>query len=208
MNGASIFWSTIRASSIFISGESPGTTSFGTTRSEGSFTIAASVGAAVVTSSRLAAARMRSNRAQPYLSAGAQPSPTIKSGTVSPGSFQRAEVDKPDASAEPVSDEDSVQLVPRNQRVQLTIDSLQNYELIRPIPVVIDSLADKIFTAEVTDLNLSISENSLGGALLFLKHRITTIYEEYRMKKTLDPEQSRCLEILQTYIGKTKRNWR
>ena len=206
MDRDNIFWSTIKTSPIFVAGRSQVTTRVLTT--EASFTIAAPVGAAVVTSSRIAAARVRSTRARSCFSAGVPPSPAMKAATVSPGPLGSAEVDKPDASARALSDEDSVRLAPRNERVQITIDSLQNYELVKPIPVIVDSLADKIFTAEVPDLNLSISENSLGGALLFLKDRITTIYEEYRMKKTLDPEQSRCLEILQTYIGKTKRNWR
>jgi hypothetical protein len=121
---------------------------------------------------------------------------------------ERAETAASDApeSAAPV--EAPARPAPTNERVQLIIDSLQNYELVKPIPVVVDSLADKIFTAEAPDLNLSISENSLGGALLLLKDRIAAIYEEYRMKTSLDPEQTRRLEALQTYIGKAKRNWR
>jgi hypothetical protein len=131
---------------------------------------------------------------------------------VTPGSLQtaeeRAEVDDPDDPPNAVSDEYPVKPAPKNERVQLVIDSLQNYELIKPIPVVVESLGDKIFTAEAPDLNLSMSEGSLGGALLLLKDRITTIYEEYRMKKIVDPEQARRLEVLQLYIGKAKRNWR
>jgi hypothetical protein len=69
-------------------------------------------------------------------------------------------------------------------------------------------LGDKIFTVEAPDLDLSMTGNSLGSALLSLKDRITTIYEEYRIKKTMDREQERRLDILQMYIGKTRRNWR
>lgn len=208
MDSANIFWSTIRTSPIFIAGRSQVTSGVLNTSSEESFTIATPVGAAIITSSRIAASRLRSNRAGSYLSLEVQRSPAPKAVTVSPASLERAEVDEASAFAKAVSDAAAAPPTPRNQRVQLTIDSLQNYDLIRPIPVIVDSLADKIFTAEVPDLNLSISEGSLGGALLFLKDRITTIYEEYRMKKTLDPEQARRLEMLQTYIGKTKRNWR
>jgi hypothetical protein len=125
---------------------------------------------------------------------------------VDPGSLQRVEV----GSAGPrnaVPGEYSAKPAPRNEREQLVIDSLQNYDLLKSIPVVIETLGDKIFTAGAPDLNISISDNSFGGALLLLKERITTIYEEYRMKRTLDLEQERCFNILQTYIGKTRRNW-
>jgi hypothetical protein len=74
--------------------------------------------------------------------------------------------------------------------------------------VVLESFGDKIYTAEAPDLELSASDNTLGDALLLLKDQITTVYEEYRMKKTMNREQSRRFETLQTYIGKTKRNWR
>jgi hypothetical protein len=210
MDSAHIFWSTIRTSLLYVVAGSQSAARVVSTSSEESFTIANLLGAAIVTSSRTAAPRIMSNRPRSYLSAEVQCAPATKAQAISvpPLSDERAEADQSDAFASVALPEVPARPAPRNERVQLVIDSLQNYDLLKPIPVVVDSLADKIFTAEAPDLNLSISENSLGGALLVLKDRIATIYEEYRMKKTLDPEQARRFEILQTYIGKTKRSWR
>src|SRR5262249_39355828 len=58
---------------------------------------------------------------------------------------------------------------PRLEKIELAIDSLQNYAVKKPIPVVIESLGDKVFIAEAPDLNLSTSGNSVGAALLALK---------------------------------------
>jgi hypothetical protein len=209
MDSGHIFWSTIRTSLLYVAAGSQSAARVLSTSSEESFTIAAPLGAPIVTSSRTAPRRLISNRARSHLSVEVQrPPDNNKTIAVPPESHQKAEAEDWDALTSAASPAAPAQPAPRNERVQLIIDSLQNYDLIKPIPVVVDSLADKIFTAEAPDLNLSISENSLGGALLLLKDRIATIYEEYRMKKTLDPEQARRFEILQTYIGKTKRSWR
>lgn len=209
MDSGHIFWSTIRTSLLYVAAGAQSAARVLSTSSEESFTIAVSLGTAIVTSSRTAPPRPISNRARPHLSLEVQcPPDNDKTNAVSPILQEKTEVDDSVVLASVALPEAPAQPAPRNERVQLIIDSLQNYDLIKPIPVVVDSLADKIFTAKALDLNLSISENSLGGALLLLKDRIATIYEEYRMKKTLDPEQARDLEILQTYIGKAKRNWR
>jgi hypothetical protein len=208
MDSTRIFWSTIRTSLLYVAAGSQSAARVLSTRSEESFTIAVSLGAAIVTSSRTAPPRLISNRARSHLSVEVQCLPDDNKTIAVPSvSQEKAEANDTDALASVALPEAPAQPAPRNERVQLIIDSLQNYDLIKPISVVVDSLADKIFTAEAPDLNLSISENSLGGALLLLKDRIATIYEEYRMKKTLDPEQARRFEILQTYIGKTKRSW-
>jgi len=209
MPRGNIFWSNTRTSAIFVAPTSGLATNASVlnTSSEESFMIAASVSAAI-SSTGTAASRRLSSRARSYLWTGVQHRPPASATTVNTGSLRRAEVGDADFRANVAPAEYPAKPVPRNERVQLVIDSLQNYDLIKPIPVVIESLGDKIFTAEAPDLNFSMCDNSLGGALLLLKDRITTIYEEYRMKKTLDPEQARRLNILQTYIGKTRRNWR
>ena len=198
----------MRTSSLLVAGGSQLATKVVKTSSEGSFPISIPAGAAIVTSSRITASRLLSNQARSFLPAAIQSAPAAKAVTVPPGVGERAEAEGSDALANAASSASPAGSAQKNERVQLVIDSLQNYDLIKPIPVVVDSLADKIFTAEAPDLNLSISENSLGGALLLLKDRIASIYEEYRMKNILDPKQARRLEILQTYIGKAKRNWR
>jgi hypothetical protein len=95
----------------------------------------------------------------------------------------------------------------RTERIQLAIDSLQNYEILKPIPVLVESLGDTVFVAEAPDLNVSITGNSVGSAFLLLKDHIINIYEGYRSKKGLDSERARQLLIFDEYIGKTRRHW-
>jgi hypothetical protein len=95
----------------------------------------------------------------------------------------------------------------RTERIQLAIDSLQSYELIKPIPVLIESIGDKVFVAEAPDLNVSITGNSVGASFLLLKDHIVTLYEGYRGKKGTDAERARQLNIFENYIGKTRRGW-
>lgn len=200
------FWSSTRAPSVLVTcGSYLTRISVLNTSSEESFTIVVPFTAATVSSTQIAALRRLSNRSRFRLWAGVQPSLSVEAMMETPRSLPRAEVGDPDDLAKLASGEHPAKPAPKDERLQMTIDSLQNYELLKPIPVVIESLSDKFFTAEVPELNLSISETSLAGALLILKDHITTIYEEYRMKKMLNPEQARQLEILQIYIGKTRR---
>jgi hypothetical protein len=96
---------------------------------------------------------------------------------------------------------------PRQDKIELTIDSLQNYELLKPIRVVVESLGDKVFVAEAPDLNVSTSGTSVGGALILLKDHISTIYEGYTSKKNLDSERARQFKTFETFIGRPRRNW-
>ena len=49
--------------------------------------------------------------------------------------------------------------------------------------------------------------NSMGGVLLELKERIANIYEAYRGSTNLSADKAQQLKILESYIGKTRRNW-
>ena len=93
------------------------------------------------------------------------------------------------------------------ERIELAIDSIQGYDLIKPIPVLIESLGDKVFVAEAPDLNLSTSGNSVGAAFLMLKEQIITTYEGDRSKKGPDPQRTQQLAALEQYIGKPRRHW-
>src|SRR5215471_12459508 len=84
----------------------------------------------------------------------------------------------------------------RVEKIELAIDSLQSYEVIKPIPVLVESLGDKVFVAEAPDLNLSTSGNSIGAAFLMLKEQIAATYEGYRSKKGLDSERTRQLAVM------------
>jgi len=91
-------------------------------------------------------------------------------------------------------------------RLELAIDSLPGYELIKPIPVIVEPLGNKVFVAEVPDLDISITGTSVSGVLLQLKDQIVRVYEGLRTKKGLDPERTRQLGKLETFIVK-RRNW-
>jgi hypothetical protein len=93
------------------------------------------------------------------------------------------------------------------ERIELAIDSIQGYDLIKPIPVLIESLGDKVFVAEAPDLNLSTTGNSVGAAFLLLKEQIITTYEGDRSKKGPDPQRTQQLAALERYIGKPRRHW-
>ena len=92
-------------------------------------------------------------------------------------------------------------------RVELTIDSLRSYELVKPIPVFVESLGERHYVAEVPDLNITTSASSLSEILIVLKDSITQTYDELRIRKNQDSEQARRLKTLESYIGKSKRGW-
>ena len=91
-------------------------------------------------------------------------------------------------------------------RIELTIDSLRAYELVKPIPVFVESLGERHYVAEVPDINITTSASSLSEILIVLKNSITQTYDELRIRKNPDPEQVRQLKSLEAYIGKSKRS--
>ena len=103
--------------------------------------------------------------------------------------------------------EKTVARTPKTEKIALAIDSLNNYDLIKPIPVLIESLGDKVFVAESVDLNLSTTGDSVGAAFLLLKEQIITTYEGYRSRKGSDSERARQLAVFDQYIGKPRRHW-
>lgn len=96
---------------------------------------------------------------------------------------------------------------PAIAKVELTINSLGSYELNKPIPVFVKSLGNRHFVAEVPDLNISTSANSLSDILIVLKDRVTQTYDTLRLRRNLDTEQMRQLKVLETYIGRPRRGW-
>jgi hypothetical protein len=92
-------------------------------------------------------------------------------------------------------------------RVELTIDSLRTYELVKPIPVFVESVGERHYVAEVPDLNITTSASSLSEILIVLKDSVTQTYDKLRIRRSLDPEQTRQLKMLEKYIGKSKRGW-
>jgi hypothetical protein len=125
------------------------------------------------------------------------------------GSLQRSDLGTQDPSSVggPAPVVEQPKPPPRTDKIELTIDSLQNYELLKPIRVIVESLGDKVFVAEAPELNVSTSGTSVGGALILLKDHISTIYEGYTSKKNLDSERARHFKTFETYIGRPRRNW-
>jgi hypothetical protein len=81
-----------------------------------------------------------------------------------------------------------------------------NYELTKPIPVLIESLRDRVFVAEAPDLNISTTGNSVGAAFLLLKEQIHSA-EGNRSKRGSDTDRARQLAVFEKFIGKPRRHW-
>ena len=92
-------------------------------------------------------------------------------------------------------------------KIELAIDSLTNYDLLKPITVFIEPLGDTVFVAEAPDLNLSTTGSSVGAAFLLLKEQVITTYEGYRNKKGADADRARQLAAFEQYVGKPRRHW-
>jgi hypothetical protein len=93
------------------------------------------------------------------------------------------------------------------RRIEMTIDSLPNYDLLQPIPVVIEALDDRMFAAQAPALEISTTGSSIGGSFLQLKEQIGATYEQCRQKSSLTPERLHQIGLFQAYIGKAKRGW-
>src|ERR1700758_802780 len=162
MDSGNMFWSSTQNTSVLAgSGTRSSTqTSVLNTSSEVSFSTAVPAAAPIISSTASAAARRLSNRARSYLWIGMRQTIPVDAPMVTSEPPPRAEVGNRDTVTNAAPREPPARPAPRNQSVPLVIDSLQNYELVKPIPVVVESLGDKIFTADAPDLNLSMSEHS------------------------------------------------
>jgi hypothetical protein len=178
------------------------------TGAEATFTTGASATTIMISSNRNAASQWPSGRAgrPPAARVQRQVYANFEAPTPTSGSLEGPEDPSgPVEAAAPVIDQPKPPI--RTDKVELTIDSLQNYELLKPIRVVVESLGDKVFVAEAPELNVSTTGNSVGGALILLKDHISTVYEGYTSKKNLDAERTRQFKVFETYIGRPRRNW-
>jgi hypothetical protein len=155
-----------------------------------------------------ASVRLASNRARPpqWASAGAPAAVRERKPKEEPQADPIAEDEDPAAAAAEAPA--AAEHTPRGpDEVRLEIDALQYYELLKPIPVVIRTLGERTFEAEVPELNISTTGSSLTGAFLSMKEQIITIFDRYRGKKVLNPEQQRQLAAFEQYVGGPRRNW-
>jgi hypothetical protein len=205
-------------STLVSSGLHPTTTTSGlNTTAKELITTVALASTAMVNLDRTASSRLLSSRARRSLWARVQDSLSVEGMAAT-----RGRPAKPDATAmkedgasdavnaDTPTDAAEASLakpISGTSRVELTIDSLRTYELVKPIPVFVEALGERHYVAEVPDLNITTSASSLSEILIVLKDSVTQTYDRLRIRRNLEPEQARQLKMLETYIGKSKRGW-
>jgi hypothetical protein len=237
MNGLKIISSnTWTPSRLVSSGLHPTTTTSGlNTTAEELVTTVLLASTAMVNLDRTASSRLLSSRARRSLWARVQDALSVEGMTAtrgppgkpdanamnedgasdapigdSPGDAANADGPSDGANADGLADAPAASLpqpTSGTSRVELTIDSLRTYELVKPIPVYVESLGERHYVAEVPDLNITTSASSLSEILIVLKDSVTQIYDKLRIRRSLDPEQAKQLKMLEKYIGKSKRGW-
>jgi hypothetical protein len=83
--------------------------------------------------------------------------------------------------------------------IELIIDKLPRHALVKPIPVTISPLGDRVFIASTPDLDITVTGNSLSDALLLLKQQLESTYENLRGKAS-GREEERQMKKLREYI--------
>ena len=143
------------------------------------------------------------NAVRPLPQVAAQSSPPTAEGGVSSG--------EPQASSEPsptAPDNGSETAPPKERRapapgqgdsIELIIDKLPRHALVKPIPVTISPLGDRVFIASTPDLDITVTGNSLSDALLLLKQQLESTYENLRGKAS-GREEERQLKKLREFI--------
>jgi hypothetical protein len=106
------------------------------------------------------------------------------------------------------SEDESEQASPKERRapassqgdsIELIIDKLPRHALVKPIPVTISPLGDRVFIASTPDLDITVTGNSLSDALLLLKQQLESTYESLRGKAS-GREEERQFKRLREYI--------
>lgn len=164
------------------------------------FTSAVTASSNVITSNSAYSSRRQSSLAQRSLWTLSRPSVSVAPSPMAP----RRPSESPNVGT---PSEKTAARTSKTDKIALAIDSLNNYDLIKPIPVLIESLGDKVFVAESLELNVSTTGDSVGAAFLLLKEQIITTYEGYRNRKGSDSERARQLAVFDQYIGKPRRHW-
>ena len=205
MSDPNIIHSTLSSAKIFVSTASRPSTSrlVPDASADGAFTMAAGAGTALTSTNRTSFSRILTNRARSSLQVSFRLPRPVEGGAVSPDLSQTPETEEvtppgpPNVLPEAHIPAPAPKKSARAEKIELAIDKLPNHELIKPIPVLIESLGDKVFIAEVPGLDISITGNSMGGVLLQLKEHIANIYEGQRASNSLKPEAARQLKVLE-----------
>jgi hypothetical protein len=151
------------------------------------------------------------------VTSGVRPSPPTPARPLPPPEQTPSEPpgDPPAPSAEPAAEASAPQVQDGSTKsgqgdgIDLIIDKLPRHGLIKPIPVTISPLGDRVFVASTPDLDITVTGNSLSDALLLLKQQLETTYESLRNKASTK-EQERQLSRMRGYIQEgraTKPGW-
>jgi hypothetical protein len=92
----------------------------------------------------------------------------------------------------------------RSDIIDLRIDSLPCYEIIKELPVKVECLNDDEFLAEIPDVNIGMTGDTVSEAFRLLKEHVQAVFRRYKSKEKLGPEPSRQLKYLEQYIGGKK----
>jgi predicted RNase H-like HicB family nuclease len=135
-------------------------------------------------------------------SGGASPVPTPRVAApkqaVEPTPPPAAPSDPPAQAAET---QDRPAVVKQGDSIDLIIDKLPRHRLIKPVPVSISPLGDRVFVASAPDLDITVTGNSLSDALLLLKQHLETSYDGLRKAGSAsNKEQEKQLQRLRAYI--------
>jgi hypothetical protein len=136
--------------------------------------------------------------AQPSPPTPARPPPPEKTPSQPPRDSSEPSAELP-AAADAPQVQDSPTATGQAEGIDLIIDKLPRHGLIKPIPVTIAPLGDRVFVASTPDLDITVTGNSLSDALLLLKQQLETTYESLRNKASTK-EQERQLNRMRAYI--------
>jgi hypothetical protein len=144
------------------------------------------------------------------ISTGARPSPSTPARPPPPEKTpSQPPRDPAEPSAEPAADakaqqdQDSPAAPGQGGGIDLIIDKLPRHGLVKPIPVTIAPLGDRVFVASTPDLDITVTGNSLSDALLLLKQQLETTYESLRTKASTK-DQERQLNRMRAYIQESR----
>ncbi len=110
---------------------------------------------------------------------------------------------EPAAGAKAPQGHDSPAAPGQADAIDLIIDKLPRHGLVKPIPVTIAPLGDRVFVASTPDLDITVTGNSLSDALLLLKQQLETTYESLRTKASTK-DQERQLSRMRAYIQESR----
>jgi hypothetical protein len=106
-----------------------------------------------------------------------------------------------EAASEAPPTQDRPEAPKQGDSIDLIIDKLPHHRLVKPVPVSISPLGDRVFVASAPDIDITVTGNSLSEALLLLKQHLESSFDSLRKGGSANnKEQDRQLQRLRTYI--------